>query len=261
MPSERALELSCLVTVLRLPGNPGDVGGPFARALIQKQRLWHESPLSISLSLCLSISTSRLVMSSAQLEHMAHPPLPPNGGPSAGVITKSSLRYRKRSVCVAVFYLLLLVIPWVVTCVMMFRPVGKPSYNSLAGTQAYKHGEGLDGTTAYTEGDAQDMQRWVQAAHVMNTIATVLALPVLSSLLAQAAVRYTQRQSNGKALNLGQLFSLADRGWADISLVVKTVSSPRTASPLLLFGALLSLVGELATFGQLSALLSSCVGY
>ena len=101
----------------------------------------------------------------------------------------------------------------------------------------------MPGTTRYTDDDAQDMQRWLDAAQVMNTVATVLALPVLSSLLAQAAVRYTQRQSNGKTLNLGQLFALADRGWADLPLLM---SSARAASPLLLFGALLSLVGESA---------------
>ncbi len=144
---------------------------------------------------------------------------------------KSSLRYRRRSVCLSVFYLILLVIPWVITCVMMFRPVRKPSYDNVPGT------------TRYTDDDAQEMQRWLDAAQVMNTVATVLALPVLSSLLAQAAVRYTQRQSNGKTLNLGQLFALADRGWADLPLLM---SSARAASPLLLFGALLSLVGTSA---------------
>jgi hypothetical protein len=132
-------------------------------------------------------------------------------------------------------YLNLLVIPWVITCVVMFRPVGKPSYDNLTATKAY------------TEDDAQSMQRWLQAAHAMNAIATVLALPVLSSLLAQAAVRYTQRQSNGRTLNLGQLFALADRGWADIPMVIKSLSSPRVASPLLLLGALLSLAGESTT--------------
>ncbi|KAJ4296109.1 hypothetical protein N0V88_004811 [Collariella sp. IMI 366227] len=156
-------------------------------------------------------------------------PSTPKGGRSAAVKAKSSysLRYRKRSACVAMFYLIFLVVPWVITCVMMFRPVNKPSYKNVPGT------------TRYTDGDARAMQRWLHAAQVMNTIATVLALPVLSSLLAQAAVRYTQRQSSGKTLNLGQLFALADRGWADVPLLL---SSARAASPLLLFGALLSLI-------------------
>lgn len=158
----------------------------------------------------------------------------PHGAASPRTKLEPSLRYRKRSICVSALYLPLLVIPWILTCVMMFRPVRKPSYADHIGTDAY------------TDEDAQEMGRWLTAAKVMSTIATVIALPVISALLAHAAVRYSQRRREGQTLNLAQLFSLASRGWADIPLLWRTLDpDDRTGSPLLLFGALLVLISEL----------------
>jgi hypothetical protein len=97
----------------------------------------------------------------------------------------------------------------------------------------------------YTDKDARDMKRWLTAAEVMGTIAVVISLPVLSSLLAQAAVRYSQRRTEGQRLNLGQLLTLADRGWADVPLFLRSVKDVKFDSPLLWLGAVLMFIGEL----------------
>ena len=128
-------------------------------------------------------------------------------------------------------YLPLLILPWIITCLMMFRPVQKPSY--------------IDQSGKYTDKDARDMKRWLTAAEVMGTIAVVIALPVISSLLAQAAVRYSQRRTEGQRLNLGQLLTLADRGWADVPLFLRSVKNVKFDSPLLWLGAVLMFIGEL----------------
>jgi hypothetical protein len=146
--------------------------------------------------------------------------------------TKPSFQYRTRSLWISALYLPLLIIPWIITCVMMFRPVGKPSYGDHVGTDTL------------TDEDAQEIRRWITAAQAMSMIATVIALPVISALLAQAAVRYLQRQREGQSLSLAQVFALADRGWADLPLLLRILDGDRLASPLLLFGALLVIISE-----------------
>lgn len=155
----------------------------------------------------------------------------PNGAASSG--TKPFLHYRRRSLWISTLYLPLLIIPWTITCLMMFRPVGMSSYGDHVGTDVY------------SDEDARAIGRWLTAAKVISTIATVMALPVVSALLAQAAVRYSQRRREGLSLSLAQLFPLANRGWADLSVLFgTTLDDGFTASPLLLYGALLVVISE-----------------
>jgi len=128
-------------------------------------------------------------------------------------------------------YLPLLVIPWVITCLMMFRPVRKASYGDHVGTDAF------------TDEDAREVGQWLMAAKVMSTIATVIGLPVISALLAQATVRYSQRRREDQSLSLAQFFTLANRSWADLRVMLR-LGGGQSTSPLLRFGALLVVVSE-----------------
>ena len=54
----------------------------------------------------------------------------------------------------------------------------------------------------------------------MNSVTGLVTVPIISSILAQAAIVYTQRHKAGQTLNLRQTFALADRGWSDISILL-----------------------------------------
>lgn len=124
---------------------------------------------------------------------------------STSALSRSSkdagLRYRKRALWVVGFYLPLLIVSWILTCVMMYRPIMLPSYISQKG--------------AYSMAQIRQHENWVAAVDVLNRIATVLGVPVVSAVLAQGAVVYAQKRKENQSLSIRQLFPLADRGWVD----------------------------------------------
>jgi hypothetical protein len=109
-----------------------------------------------------------------------------------------TLRCRQRSIWLLALYLPLLVVPWIATCILMSRPIGLPSY--------------IDQQGRYSPDDVRNMERWLKSVDVLGKISGVLAVPVNSALLAQAAVRYSQRQKAIQSLSVEQLFTLADLG-------------------------------------------------
>ncbi|KAK2757364.1 hypothetical protein FQN54_004878 [Arachnomyces sp. PD_36] len=138
-----------------------------------------------------------------------------------------NLRYRKRALWLLLLYLPLLVLPWVFTCVMMFRPMMKRSYINQIGE--------------YSLADIYRMQHWHNAVNILDGIASVLAIPVVSALLAHGAVIYAQRRKPDQDLNIRQMFVLADQGWASIPVLWLALSKPsqKRSSPYLWFGAFL----------------------
>ncbi|KAK3719604.1 hypothetical protein LTR37_004141 [Vermiconidia calcicola] len=60
---------------------------------------------------------------------------------------------------------------------------------------------------------------WTAFVRVLNAIASLATVPVISALLAQGAVVYCQRRNIKQRLNLRQTFALADRGWTDIAIL------------------------------------------
>ncbi|KAK0610699.1 hypothetical protein B0T17DRAFT_629245 [Bombardia bombarda] len=92
---------------------------------------------------------------------------PPNGTRQP---VRSALQYRRGSIWLSLFYLPLLVIPWIITCVLMFRPVGLPSYINQVG--------------GYYVQDVAGMGWWFNAIDTISKIAGVIAVPIASALLA-----------------------------------------------------------------------------
>jgi hypothetical protein len=109
------------------------------------------------------------------------------------------LRYRKRSVLILAVYLALLIIPWVFTCVLAVRPLDHASY--------------IKQSASYTKNDLLDILASVNSIRILNTITSILTVPLLSAILAQAVVVYTQRRTAGQQVSVRQAFVLADRGW------------------------------------------------
>lgn len=129
---------------------------------------------------------------------------------------------------IAFSYLALLITPWALTCAVAWNPdiLAQRTMNARDPTNDF-----------YVSYSA------VQAIEVLDAMAAVVSLPVLSSLLARAAVVFSQRRRGGgtgshRKLTVRQLFALADRGWWNLFLVLKK----STSSLLLVLGWLLLLV-------------------
>lgn len=122
----------------------------------------------------------------------------------------------------AVFYIALLIVPWALTC----KIASQPSFI----------------IHIYDWGWEYDVQHgWVIAINVLNSLAAVLSLPILSALLARAAVVFSQRRKPGQTLSLRQLFALADRDWYNFFKVM----SPAGSSALLRLGFLVLFIAIL----------------
>lgn len=122
----------------------------------------------------------------------------------------------------AIFYIALLIVPWVLEC----KIASQPSFI----IQFYRWG-----TRNYVQNG------WIIAINVLNSLAVVLSLPILSALLARAAVVFSQRRKPGQTLTVRQLFALADRGWYDLF----KVTSPVASSALLRLGFLVLFIAVL----------------
>ncbi|KAF7345007.1 hypothetical protein MVEN_01663500 [Mycena venus] len=112
------------------------------------------------------------------------------------------LTYRKTTLWLLAVYLPTLIVPWVLICVLDVRPLNAPSYYDQRGSIPPS---GL--ITIYVV---------VGLVRVLNSISGVLVVPVVGTIIAQAAVVFTQRRRPKQELNLVQLFALADRGWGSI---------------------------------------------
>lgn len=129
---------------------------------------------------------------------------------------------------VALVYLVLLVVPWALTCNVAKNP------ESLVRTTEKEY---------YLGQDFYDVWRFkldystLTSIRILNAAQATLCFPVLSALLARAAVVFSQRRKPGQRghLTVRQLFALADRGWCNLFLVLQTSA----ISTLLIIGWLL----------------------
>jgi hypothetical protein len=176
----------------------------------------------------------------------------PDGGNAPREGASSTRLVRTWTLLATSLYLVLLILPWSLTCLMMFRPVQKPSYGN----------QGM-GASLYMDADVPPMRRWLTATRAMNTIATVMALPVILALLDYAAARYSLRAGGDQGpgedqgLTMAQLHGFAERGWAEAPLEwwrssskgqglgIRRLRTRRRGTRLRFLGLVLLLLGEL----------------
>ncbi|OTA78493.1 hypothetical protein M434DRAFT_402231 [Hypoxylon sp. CO27-5] len=183
----------------------------------------------------------------------SQPQLPPKNEPTTSTRTipptayfEPTLRYRKTPIFLLIIYLPTLIVPWVLICIMTKRPLGSSSYYEQTGTDYTNNAVG------------------VLVAQLLKTINAVLAVPIISTLLANAAIVYAMRRRPDQKLNVQQLFALADKGWSNI-LLLWTASSRGKSSRFLWLAALLvalgavlqPLISVLVTFEAIAA--TSCL--
>jgi hypothetical protein len=139
------------------------------------------------------------------------------------------LRYRTRALWLLGIYISLILIPWVLTCVLAHRPINSSSYTRQQG---------------FLDHDVSNMRKWKIALDVLNSITGLITskqqtyrtlpathadsanydpVPVLSALLAQAAVVFCQRRKPNEFLSLIDMFALADRGWTSVPLIWSSI--------------------------------------
>lgn len=141
--------------------------------------------------------------------------------PQPGAQDKQTVLSQSRfPLILAVFYLSLLIIPWALTC----KIASQPSFI----VQTYRH------NYRYYVQDG-----WNIAINVLNSLAVGLSLPILSALLARAAVVFSQRRKPGQTLTAAQLFALADRDWYNFHKVLSGSSDFLWFGFVLLFVAIL----------------------
>lgn len=116
-----------------------------------------------------------------------------------------TLRYRRTSLWLLACYLPFLVLPWILINIMEDRPPNLPSYYNQRGE--------------YCSWKITSILFWFAFVRILNSIASVLVVPITSALLAQGAVVYMQRRKSEHKLNLRQTFALSDRGWSDIPIL------------------------------------------
>jgi len=116
--------------------------------------------------------------------------------------------------------------------VLSVRPFNKPSYIIQWGGMSPQ--------------ELLSIYAWIGAIKVLNSIAGVVTIPIISTLLAQAAVVYCQRRKAVQSLNIRQVFALADRGWSDITILWGSWGSNQlgTSSHFLWFAALLIVISK-----------------
>ncbi|KAL8318172.1 hypothetical protein RB597_001548 [Gaeumannomyces tritici] len=99
------------------------------------------------------------------------------------------------------FYIPVTVVPWAASCVLSTRPIAP-------GAATYEDSRGR-----LSPSDLASVGIWMTAIRALDTIAAVLAIPVVSAVLSHAAVVVAQRRSATQNLNVRQLLSLADGPW------------------------------------------------
>jgi hypothetical protein len=154
---------------------------------------------------------------------------PDNGPNTSQKHLARPLRYRTKALWLLGFYILLTLIPWVLTCVLAHRPINASSYARHQGFLDY---------------DVLNMRKWKIAVDVLNSITGLITsmqqtyqilpsthanpanydpVPILSALLARAAVLFCQRQKPDEFLSLKDMFALADRGWTNAPLIWSSI--------------------------------------
>ena len=139
-------------------------------------------------------------------------------------------RYRKHVIALLVFYLPLLIVPWILICTLSVPGRDEKQFSEKPGTP---------------RGRVKSQEAATRVAKVLSSIAGVAALPVLSALIARAAVSHCQRTKAGQKFNLAQTFALADRGWQDLAVVTRG-GFFKSGSLFLRLAFLLIVIGESA---------------
>jgi hypothetical protein len=147
-------------------------------------------------------------------------------------------KYHIHAMVLILIYVPLLVLPWILTCVIAKRPLSATSYFNSRG---------------FEDSEIKHMYNSARAVNVMNSVGSLVTIPILSALIAQAAAAYSHKHRSNPNFRLQHLVALADRGWTDPIALARSWRWPRRGSGvryLLHFASLLVLLGKCCAFVQ-----------
>ena len=148
----------------------------------------------------------------------------------SGVAIDRPLRRHYSWCLLLLLYVAILAVPWVLTCILNFKPFLLPSYSDKSTFKLSDFGNG---------------QGALQAIRALNAVAALMTVPVLSFILAYGAVVYAQRRNQSQKLSLQQTFTLADRGWSNILTFIGTLHpNNHKGSSYLYLGFVLIFIGK-----------------
>lgn len=127
---------------------------------------------------------------------------------------------------------------WVVECILIYKPIGARSYDFKEYVS--------DISEIFSKSD-----RYLRSARTLQSVASVLTIPLTSTICSCAAVAFLQRQPKRgrQGPTLRQSMVLADKSWMDPVLITKLVTGgwKQYGSLFLLVAILLHLLGRYIT--------------
>ncbi|KAE8416799.1 hypothetical protein BDV36DRAFT_296809 [Aspergillus pseudocaelatus] len=125
---------------------------------------------------------------------------------------------------IASLYAVLVLSSWILTCILSVRPLTTASYSFddyfiPAFSEDTPH-DSIDSSAFVTN------EKWYRAARVMQTIGTVLTIPITSAVCSNAAVVFIQRCGKSSKMTLRMLLALADKGWTNTDLYIQLFKGP-----------------------------------
>lgn len=131
------------------------------------------------------------------------------------------LRAHRRAFILLLFYIPLVLIPWIITMLLVYRPAMRSYWTYPSSSPKHTSPGYSEVMNGFQWKDYQQQRGWTRAIPIMNAFAAILTIPVTSTVLAQAAVVFAQRRAPDQQLSVRHLFSLADRAWLDWGMLHK----------------------------------------
>ena len=133
--------------------------------------------------------------------------------PPPGAIHSTRLHRSAYMIIFTLLYIGLGVFAWVMTCILVFRPITANHYGVWTLNTNDSNGYGNSAWTTQIALYAQNVN-WFRAARVVQAIVSVLTIPLTSALCSSAAVIFVQNHQ-GSFISMRQVMALADNGWTD----------------------------------------------
>jgi hypothetical protein len=137
---------------------------------------------------------------------------------------------------IVVIYASLALTAWILICILTFRPLTTARYGYNA----------LESRPDKLPANYDQSEAIHRAARIVQSIVTVLAIPLTSAVCSAAAVIFAQSKTKGRRLTMRQTMALADEGWTDPTTIASLVTGrgKKLSSPFLTFALLLVVLGE-----------------
>ena len=162
-----------------------------------------------------------------------------------------TLRRSSYIVLVVSIYASLALTTWILICILTFRPLTTARYGydaSEPGSRSTQTKYSYLWPTTFDPIHAKYVKSEAiyRAARTVQSVITVLTIPLTSAVCSAAAVVFAQSKTNARRLTMRQTMALADKGWTDPATIAKLVTGrgKQLGSPLLAFALFLVLLGE-----------------